>query len=82
MEEPTQSTAAPSGQSLEHRYEVPDGAIDCGDGFYIEIGNEQNGEVRYCSCSPNCAIGRYSNDLWQALIYIEHLKGNKPKYAR
>ena len=75
MEEATQSTAAPSGLSETG---VPSGAIDCGGGFYIELGYEPCGEVRYRSCSPNCAIARYSNDLWQAQLYIEHMKGNWP----
>ena len=58
---------------------VPSGAIDCGEGFYIEMGEEPHlGEVRYAACMPGGAICRYSNDLWQAQIYIEHLKGNRP----
>lgn len=92
MEEPTPKTAVPSGLSREGdvlldrkhepmqlRYEVPEGSIDCGDGFYIVTDLEPCGETRYLSCSPNCAIGRYSNDLWQAQLYIEHMKGNQPK---
>jgi len=82
VEEPTPSTAAPSGLSREEvtvRYAVPAGAMDCGDGFYILTGEEPCGEVRYLSCSPHCAVGRYSNDLWQAQLYIEHMKGNLPK---
>jgi len=58
---------------------VPTGAIDCGDGFYIEMGEEPIGEVRYAACMPGGSICRYSNDLWQAQIYIEHLKGNRPQ---
>ena len=54
---------------------VPTGAIDCGDGFYIEIGEEPGiGEVRYAACMPGGAICRYSNDLWQAQIYIEQMR--------
>mgnify|MGYP000085092598 CR=1 FL=1 len=75
MEETTPNTAALSGLSLSA---IPADATDCGDGFYIEQSTEPCGEPRYRSCSPGGAIGRYSNDLWQAQIYIEHLKGNLP----
>ena len=75
MEGTTPNTAALSGLSLSG---VPEGATDCGDGFYIEQSTEPCGEPRYRSCSPGGAVGRYSNDLWQAQIYIEHLKGNLP----
>ena len=81
MEEATPSTAAPSGVSsvaAQPYWTIPKDAIDCGDGFYIQLGYEPCGEVRYLSCSPNCAIGRYSNDLWQAQLYIDHMKGNQP----
>jgi hypothetical protein len=60
-----------------HETAVPTGAIDCGEGFYIEMGTEPIGEVRYAACMPGGAICRYANDLWQAQIYIEHLKGNR-----
>ena len=54
---------------------MPTGAIDCGDGFYIEMGEEPGiGEVRYAACMPGGAICRYSNDLWQAQIYIEQMR--------
>lgn len=57
---------------------VPSNAIDCGDGYYIETGEEPGiGEVRYAACMPGGAICRYSNDLWQAQIYIEQMKGNR-----
>jgi len=56
---------------------VPTGAIDCGDGFYIEIGEEPGiGEVRYAACMPGGSICRYANDLWQVQIYIEQMKCN------
>lgn len=69
-----QKTAAPSGPSPE--FDLPEGAIDCGEGFFIVMDYEPCGEVRYRSCTPGGAICRYSNDLWQAQIYIEHFKGN------
>lgn len=73
MEESSQKAAQPSGQTTN--YAVPDDAFDCGDGFYIEVSTEPGiGEVRYRACMPNCSIGRYANDLWQAQIYIEHMK--------
>ena len=74
MVEPMQKTAVPSGP--DPKPTVPPDAIDCGDGFYILLGYEPCGEVRYMSCTPGGAICRYSNDLWQAQIYIEHFKGN------
>ena len=56
-------------------HSIPDDAIDCGDGYYIELSTEPViGECRYRACSPNCAYGRYANDLWQAQIYIEQMK--------
>ena len=76
MEESSPKTAHASGSTTE--YIIPEGAIDCGDEFYIEMSTEPGiGEVRYRSCMPNCAVGRYSNDLWQAQLYIEHMKGNR-----
>lgn len=57
---------------------VPSGAIDCGDGYYILNELEPSGEPRCMSCSPGGAVCMYSNDLWQAHLYIEHLKGNVP----
>ena len=62
----------------EPRWDLPQGAIDCGDGYYITQDYEPCGEPRYCSCSPGGAVCRYSNDLWQAQIYVEHLRGNLP----
>lgn len=62
----------------EPRWDLPEGAIDCGDGYYITQDYEPCGEPRYCSCSPGGAVCRYSNDLWQAQIYVEHLRGNLP----
>ena len=50
--------------------------MDCGDGFFIVQEYEPCGEVRYRSCTPGGAICRYSNDLWQAQIYIGHFRGN------
>lgn len=69
-----QRTVVPSGQ--DPKPEVPDGAMDCGDGFFIVQEYEPCGEVRYRSCTPGGAICRYSNDLWQAQIYIGHFRGN------
>lgn len=54
----------------------PDDAMDYGDGYYIEtLHDNKLQEVYYRSCSPGGAICRYSSDLWQAEIYIKHLKG-------
>jgi hypothetical protein len=64
----------PSGQNP--RRDIPAEALDCGDGFFIVQEYEPCGEVRYRSCTPGGALCRYSNDLWQAQIYIEHFKGN------
>lgn len=75
MEESSQKAAQPSGQTTE--YVIPEDAFDCGDGFYIEMSTEPIGEVRYRACMPNCSIGRYANDLWQAQIYIEHMKADR-----
>lgn len=69
-----QRLAAPSGQDPKGK--IPEGAIDCGSGYYITQDYEPCGELRYRSCSPGGAVCRYSNDLWQAQIYIGHLKGN------
>lgn len=52
---------------------VPTDAIDYGDGFYVTQSLEPIGEPRYCSCSPN-GDRRFSNDLWQADIYIHQMK--------
>lgn len=58
------------------RYEIPQGATDCGDGYYIEtLYDPRTMEPYFRSCSPGGAICRYSSDLWQAQIYVEHLKG-------
>ena len=50
--------------------------MDYGDGFYIIQGVEPIGEPRYCSCGPN-GQKQFSNDLWQADIYIQHMKHAK-----
>lgn len=52
---------------------MPTNAIDCGDGYYISQSVEPIGEPRYCTCSPD-GQRRYSNDLWQAEIYIHQMK--------
>lgn len=52
---------------------IPDDAIDYGDGYYISHGVEPIGEPRYCSCGPH-GQRRFTNDLWQADIYIQQMK--------
>lgn len=64
--EALQKTAPTFGQ-------IPEGATDYGDGYYISQSLEPIGEPRYCSCSPYGAK-RFSNDLWQADIYIHQMK--------
>ena len=67
--EPSPKTAPTSGS-------VPTDAMDYGDGFYITQGVEPIGEPRYCSCGPD-GQKQFSNDLWQADIYIQHMKNAK-----
>lgn len=56
--------------------EPPKGAWDCGEGYFIEtLYDDRLGEPYYRSCSPGGAVCRYSSDMWQAEIYIKHLKG-------
>jgi hypothetical protein len=54
-------------------------AMDYGDGFYITQGVEPIGEPRYCSCGPD-GQKQFSNDLWQADIYIQHMKHAKANH--
>lgn len=65
-------TAALSGPDPE--LALPDGAIDCGDGYYILQDYEGNGDVRYRSCPPGGKACRFTNDLWQAEIYMRQIK--------
>ena len=53
--------------------DIPPDAMDYGDGYYIAQGVEPIGELRYCSCGPD-GQRQFSNDLWQAEIYIQHMK--------
>lgn len=44
------------------------------DGGYIEtLVPEQGGELYYRSCAHG--VCRYSSDLWQAELYLDHLLG-------
>ena len=52
---------------------IPSDAIDYGDGYYIAQSVEPIGEPRYCSCGP-LGQRRFTNDLWQADIYIQQMK--------
>lgn len=54
---------------------APIGRIEYDDGFYIEtLTDLRTGEPMYRSCCPGGAICRYSSDLWQAEIYVQHLR--------
>jgi hypothetical protein len=51
------------------------GRIDYDDGFYIEtLIDSRLGEPMYRSCTPSGEICRYSSDLWQAELYLQHLR--------
>ena len=65
----SQKTAPTSGG-------IPIDAMDHGDGYYITQDVEPIGELRYCSCGPN-GQKQFSNDLWQAEIYIQHMKNDR-----
>lgn len=53
--------------------EIPEDAMDCGNGVYIEtLFDERSGEPYYRTCSKGGALCRYSSDLWQAQIYAEY----------
>ena len=68
MADDSQISAQHSGQT-----EIPDGAMDCGNGIYIEtLFEEQSGEPYYRTCSKGGAMCRYSSDLWQAQIYAQY----------
>lgn len=54
---------------------APIGRIDYDDGFYIEtLIDSRLGEPMYRSCTPSGDICRYSSDLWQAELYLQHLR--------
>jgi hypothetical protein len=54
---------------------APIGRIDYDDGFYIEtLIDSRLGEPMYRSCTPSGEICRYSSDLWQAELYVQHLR--------
>jgi hypothetical protein len=54
---------------------APIGRIDYDDGFYIEtLIDCRLGEPMYRSCTPSGAMCRYSSDLWQAELYLQHLR--------
>lgn len=56
----------PSGS----RTDVPDWAINFGNGFYIEILNDEKQGIFYRSCTPGGAVCRYSEDFWRAKTYL------------
>ncbi len=63
-----QANAPASGE-----VEIPEDAMDCGNGVYIEtLFDERSGEPYYRTCSKGGALCRYSSDLWQAQIYAEY----------
>jgi hypothetical protein len=71
VEDVLQVSAVPTGPT-----DVPQGAWDCGEGYFIEtLYDDRLGEPYYRSCSPGGALCRYSSDLWQAEMYVKHLKG-------
>jgi hypothetical protein len=64
----SQTNAPASGQT-----EIPEDALDCGNGIYIEtLFDDRSGEPYYRTCSKGGAICRYSSDLWQAQIYAQY----------
>jgi hypothetical protein len=47
--------------------------MDRGDGRWIELLDHSFGEEPvYRACGQNGAICRYTNDLWQAEIYVQY----------
>ena len=63
-----QVSAAATGQ-----IEIPQDAMDCGNGVYIEtLFEEGSNEPYYRTCSRGGATCRYSSDLWQAQIYAQY----------
>lgn len=57
---------------------APIGRTEYEDGFYIEtLIDERTGEPYYRSCTHGGAICRYSSDLWQAELYLQHLRGRQ-----
>jgi len=63
-----QINALASGQT-----EIPEDALDCGNGVYIEtLFDDRSGEPYYRTCSKGGALCRYSSDLWQAQIYAQY----------
>lgn len=69
MAEDLPVSARPSGSTTN----VPDWAIDFGNGFYIEILNDEKQGIFYRSCSPGGAICRCSEDFWRAKNYLYHM---------
>lgn len=68
MEDDLQAGAHAFGQT-----EIPENAIDCGNGIYIEtLFEEGSCEPYYRTCSRGGAMCRYSSDLWQAQIYAQY----------
>jgi len=58
-------------KSLTHR-KVLD-RMDRGDGRWIELLDHSFGEEPlYRACGQNGALCRYTNDLWQAEIYVQY----------
>lgn len=45
--------------------------LDRGEGRWIDVLEGDNYEPLYRACGQGGAIARYTNDLWQAEIYVE-----------
>lgn len=68
MADDLQINVLASGQT-----EIPEDALDCGNGIYIEtLFDKRSGEPYYRTCSKGGAVCRYSSDLWQAQIYAQY----------
>jgi len=46
--------------------------MERGEGCWIDVLDTDGGEPLYRACGQNGAICRYTNDLWQAEIYVQY----------
>ena len=46
--------------------------LDRGNGRWIEVLETETAEPLYRVCGQSGAIARYTNDLWQAEIYVQY----------